>query len=267
MVRNMSSKMAVGIVTFNRPGLYEKCVRSIPEGMDIYVSITGDPYDLSLHAGAREVFQFTSPSCVGKGKNKLFQMMMRDGVEHIFIVEDDMMVRDRGIFEKYVDASYETGLLHMNYGYHGPMNLRDGKPAPKVVVNYTDKVKIALNMHCVGAFSYYRRKVIERVGCIDERFVNCWDHVEHTYRIISAGFTTPFWWFADVAGSFNYIEDCDATLEKSVIRRNGGEWMGNMKDGLAYFKWKHGVQPFEIPIAEPEEVENSLRRLKQTVAT
>jgi hypothetical protein len=49
--------------------------------------------------------------------------------------------------------------------------------------------------------------VLEQVGLIDERFYNAFDHVEHTYRIIKAGFHPNFWWFADVANSHDLLSD------------------------------------------------------------
>ena len=254
-------KIGVGIVSFNRKELFEKCFKSMPPGIDTYLSITGQPYEHSLYKGAKDLFEFEKPACVGKGKNKLLEMMVRDNCKHIFLVEDDMQIIDANVFDTYIRHGQETGIIHLNYAFHGPGNKKDGVKKHRSIITYNDKIKISLNTNCIGAFSYYDRRVINTVGYIDEYFNNCWDHVEHTYRIIKAGMTTPFWWFADIAESDHYITDNDCRLENSVIRRNGDEWNRNLVDGLNYFQKKHGCNPHTITNPDIQEVIKSLKEL------
>jgi hypothetical protein len=150
----------------------------------------------------------------------------------------------------------------LNFAYHGPGNKIDGIKKPRSIITYNDKVKISLNTNCIGAFSYYDRRVINTVGYIDEYFNNCWDHVEHTYRIIKAGMTTPFWWFADVAESEHYIIDNDSSLNGSIIRRSG-DWNKGMTDGINYFNKKHNCIPHSIPVPDIQEVIKSLKELNK----
>lgn len=259
-------KIGVGIVTFNRPQMYYRCVDSIPAHINNYTVITGDKYnneDLVKH-NLNTLYICDTPTCVGKGKNILFNLMLKDNIEHIFIVEDDMLIKDPTVFDKYIEVSEVTGIRHFNYGYHGPVNKKDGKPFVKANIKYSDRVTLALNHHCVGAFSYYHRSVIDKIGFMDETFVNCMDHVEHTYRISQASLTTPFWWFADIKDSFNYIEDQDADLKNSVIRHEGQEVANNTIEGVKYFIQKHKVSPFQIPAVGIEQMPAVLKMIRVT---
>lgn len=257
----MNESIGVGIVSYNRPDMFRKCRAAIPPDLKVYASITGDPYDKDAYSET-VTYEFRKSTCVGIGKNKLFEMMMKDGIDHIFIIEDDMLVKDPSVFGKYVMCARISGIMHMNYGFHGPMNTRQGKPYHRSVINYGDEVRIGLNKHCIGAFSYYDRRVIEKVGLIDEKFINCWDHVDHTYRICKACMTTPFWWFADIFESFRYIEDCDPTLNNSMIRHDE-TWRKNMVEGVNYFIEKHGSQPLGIPDPELPAIIPVLKKLKE----
>jgi hypothetical protein len=58
-------------------------------------------------------------------------------------------------------------------------------PNPRLVVDYKS-CKVSLYPHCVGAFSYYSKKCLDKIGLLDERFFNAKEHLDHTYEIIKA---------------------------------------------------------------------------------
>jgi hypothetical protein len=153
--------------------------------------------------------------------------LLGDGCKYVFLIEDDIIVKDSGVFLAYIEASIQGRLEHMNFAHHGPAN------ASGRIEAYNDKVD--LYPHVVGAFSFYTANCLNKVGLMDEGFKNCWEHVEHTARIAEAGLTTPFWKFADIASSRNFLEEIEGSISNSSIR-DSASWSDNIRDGLDYWK-------------------------------
>jgi GT2 family glycosyltransferase len=245
-----TNKIGVGIVTCNREEMFKKCVNSIPDFIQTLVVVNdATPYNpLSYPKKVTKLIENKTHIPVGVSKNILLRYFMEGDFEHIFLLEDDIYIKDPNVFDHYIKTMETTGILHFNYGYHGPDN-RDcnGAPKPRIVVNYENGIKLALNTHVLGAFSYYHRLVIEKVGYMDERFQNAWEHVEHTARIAEAGYHPPFWWFADVYESDKLIGEQDIKQEKSVIRKNKSINLKYMKEGEKIFKESMGFIPVKMP--------------------
>jgi len=245
----MSNKIGIGIVTCNRPNFFVKCLRSMPGNYIIAVVNDGSDFnktDLNKLLTEKK-FTYTHNTVnqgVGKSKNLLFKTLLDAGCDHIFIVEDDIIVKDHNVFEKYIEARIITGIQHFNFGYHGPTNkagISGGKPVPRHVIDY-GSIKIALNQHSVGAFCYYTREVLEKVGLIDEDFHNAFEHVEHDYRIAKAGYCTPYWNWPDLANSMDYLDEIECSEKSSAIRPRK-DWQENIQKGAKLFLDKHGVLP------------------------
>jgi len=242
-----SDKIGVGIVTCNRPSFFLKCFRSIPKEHTLAVVNDGMNFeDIDKLQKEKSFAYFHNEINLGVGgsKNKLFRYLLNNGCGHIFIVEDDIIVKNPAVFQKYIDARNITGIQHFNFGYHGPANkggISGGKPQPKHIIDYGD-IRIALNMHSVGAFCYYTKEVLEKVGLIDENYINAFEHVDHDYRIAKAGMCTPYWNFADIADSTNYLDEIECSENSSSIRPRS-DWRDNIIKGMELFIKKHGVSP------------------------
>ena len=116
-------------------------------------------------------------------------------------------------------------------------------------------------------FCYFHRSVLEKVGLIDETYYNVWEHVDHTYEIIKAGFHPPFWWFADIVDSNKYLSpaDCDH-IKNSVIALDKKKWSKNVEDGMRHFIKKHGLSVGQIRCSNEDEVIHNLRNIKNNHA-
>jgi hypothetical protein len=212
-----------------RDGFRTKCISRFPETTLTYIK---NPENLG----------------VATSKNNAMRHLLNQGCDHIFIMEDDMRIIDNGIFNAYIEASKKSGIQHLMFGYHGPANkngISHGKPCPRLVVDYGD-FSLAFNQHCVGAFCYYSRKCLEDVGLIDEKFRNAFDHVSHSYDLALKGYSTPYWWWADLANSLDYIEEQACSEENSSIKtpESMQKWGDNIRNSMEYFKEKFGVYPF-----------------------
>lgn len=275
----MSEKIGVGIATCGRKPLFEKLFHSLlnckdqidhlsicedtkednPNFDNYIIDVTQDKWK-----GDGSIFRITTDVNLGvaKVKNVCLRHLLEKGCDHIFLIEDDIYIKDNQVFEKYIEASKKSGIQHFNFSQHGLMNkTRDGKPNPKFSVNYGGDTMISFYPHCVGAFSYYSRECLEKVGLMDERYYNACEHVDHTYEIIKAGMHPQFWNFADIANSWEYLGDEEWSLEKSTISSvpNHGEIM-NKADQI--FVSKHGLLPTHIPQTPYSDVLTTIKEIK-----
>ena len=230
----------------------------------IVVVNDGRPYPSSSYPSfLSKVIQHRFNQGVSASKNDAFQFLLDEGCEHIFLAEDDIQVVDSSVYEQYISVSQESGILHFNYGYHGPANRNSfGVPQYRKKLSLPSGKNIILNRHVIGAFSYYHRHVLERIGKMDRLFINAYEHVDHTLRIIKADYHPPFWWFADIENSHRMIHDLDTGLTQSIIRKNHFAFNVRVKLCQRYFKFKHGYLPESYPdIFSESDVEQKIRYL------
>jgi len=237
------SKIGIGVVTCNRNEFLKKCLISINKNWYDELVIVNDG-DLPIQSTGSEIINNKTNQGVCKSKNILFKELLKRDCDYIFIVEDDMIFKDNA-FKAYIDAYKKTGIHHMMFAYHGPANkggVSKGKPKPRKVVDYGN-FKLALNQHCVGAVCFYTKECLKKVGIFDEDFdKNNFEHVEHSYRLAKAGYSTPYWWWSDIANSLDYIEEQACSEDNSSIRR-GDNWQQKIMESAELFKTKHGYLP------------------------
>ena len=271
-------RIGVGIITCNRPdylkGLLdtlEQCYDTIDE---LAIVNDGKPLDnFNLKKGV----WLNNPENlgVGKSKNKAMRHLLDQKCDYIFIIEDDMLILNKDIFIKYIDAHKASGIHHFNYGPGSPFNRKqsiqfdlhnrhllnqNSEPNPKMILDYGTS-KISLFEHTVAMFSFFTREVLESVGLIDEDFYNAWEHVDHTYRIIKAGYHPPFWWFADIHDSHNYLTEAPGAIDNSSIANKSDQWEKNVYGGREIYKKKHGHYPNMPPFTPKEQVIESIKQI------
>jgi len=262
-------KIGIGIVTCNRPKFFLKCFDSIPEDYLLVVVNDGSDFEDIDKLKSKREFQYFHNKMnlgVGKSKNILFRYLLDNNCDHIFIIEDDIIVKDKNVFKKYIEASKLTGLEHFCFGYHGPANrggISKGEPTPRFIIDYK-KLKIAFNANSVGAFCYYSKNALQKVGLIDEDFLNAFEHVEHSYRISKAKLCTPYWNWPDLANSYELLEEIECSENSSSIRPRE-DWRDNIIKGAELFKKKHVYSPAwqgAVPDTKQEDIISFLKEIK-----
>lgn len=263
-------KIGIGIVTCNRPSFFLKCFRSIPD--NYLLAVVNDGADFADIDKLQKEKNFTYfhnnvNLGVGKSKNILFRYLLDSDCDHIFIIEDDIIVKDETVFEKYIQASKKSGIQHFLFGYHGPANrnnISKGAPYPRYIIDYKD-FKIAFNANCVGAFCYYSKESLLKVGLIDEDYTNAFEHVDHSYRLAKAGFCTPYYHWPDLSNSYELLDEIECSENSSAIRPRS-DWMDNIKNGAILFKKKHNYSPAwqnAVPDTPQDTVLKFLKKIKQ----
>jgi len=234
----MSTKIGIGIITCDRPDYLKKLIKSLVGISTSNIVIVNDG-EKQLDGGKFFVHNNTpSKQGVGKAKNQALNLLKDN--DYIFLLEDDIIIKDKIVFEKYINASKLSGIQHFNFAFHGVDNYKpDGTPAIRLKIDYSPNVSICLYPNVYGAFSMYTKKCIEEIGLMDEFYYNAMEHVDHTAAIIKAGMHPPFRWFADIADSSNYIEEIDKGHSGSEIRKDQ-KWIENFHKAADHFAKKFG---------------------------
>jgi GT2 family glycosyltransferase len=275
-------KVGIGIITCNRPEYLTKLLESMKNCNWAELVIINDGSEVDIPGYNYYVINNETNLGVGKSKNKAMQHLLDKGCDYIFIIEDDMIILDETVFDRYIDAHKASGIHHFNYGPGSPFNRKQTiqnfdlhnrhlldqhtEPNPKLVIDYGN-VKVSLFEHTVAMFSFFTKEVLEKVGLIDDAFYNAWEHVDHTYRIIKAGYHPPFWWFADLYDSHSYLTEAPEAINNSSIANNTEQWNKNVYGGREIYKQKHGHYPNEPPYVTKDQVTQIIKQLKQSYKT
>ncbi|MDH0622792.1 glycosyltransferase [Pseudomonas chengduensis] len=234
-------RIGCAIITYNRPESLLRLYASIPrEQLDYFIIVNdGQPFPEFAGLQVDEFIQHESNQGVGRSKNDALRRMLERGVEHIFLIEDDIYLTDDSVFQRYIEAAKVSGIQHFNYSQHGRLNkVSAGRQAnPNALAQYGE-VDIAFYRYCVGAFSYYSRRCLETVGLMDEAFYNAWEHIDHSLRAIIAGFHPALHFFADIDESWRYFGEDEWSLAQSVIVSQGN-YADVRKKAEALFYRKH----------------------------
>jgi GT2 family glycosyltransferase len=266
----MNNKIGIGIISYKRPEFFKACIDSIPDGIGAICVVNDDPagYPRDIYPKKiKQVLQHSKNLGVACAKNNALRYLIQDGCDHLFLIEEDQQILDPKIFETYIKYSEKTGLWHWNFYGHGPANKTpDGIKNPRQIIDYGEGFEVGFFPNCIGAFSYYLKNIIRAVGYMDERFssLRCWEHVEHTHRIIKAGLAPAFWWFNDILNSEQFIQEQQNAMESSVIRHNNEEWNKNMNFGTALYQHLHGNIPTKVPDTSPENLIEILNNIQKT---
>jgi GT2 family glycosyltransferase len=254
------SKIGIGIITCNRPDFFFKCYESIPnKHIDNLVIINdGKPFDF---VGKGKLIQHDTNKNVGYSKNEAMTYLLDKGCDYIFTLEDDIIIKDPDIFEKYIEASIKTRIKHFNFGFSQRENLDYNlKPVYRKTIDYGD-VKLVLTPNILGAFTFYTRQALQTIGLHHKDFnKGHGDHLELTYRASKHKLTTPFWWFADLYGSWDMIENQSNFTTDSVVRSKNFEQ--NFNEARDIFKRLHGCDILQVPQTSETDVIKILKEIK-----
>jgi len=260
------NSIGIGITTYNSPTRLSSLLETLPDFIENVIIVNdGTPYEQSVYKGKYDVIQHPKNKGVASAKNSALRYLMGQGCEHIFLLEDDIIIKDTSIFEKYIEASQISGIKHFNYalqGYGNAIRFDDGTinhPTPVYCVDYKN-IQICFYHWCSGPLMYMHRDCIDKVGYLDENFYNIHEHVDYTYRIIKQELHPPFWYFADIACAHYFIGD-GSEFRTTTIEKNEN-YEERLRGADIYFSIKHEHKPLDIPKVSLEEFLLSLLKLK-----
>lgn len=276
------NKIGIGIITHNRPHYLQSLLESLKfckgKGYKIVVVNDGDELDSqTFNETWYTVVKNRINIGVAMSKNKALRWIGNQGCKFFFLIEDDMIIKDPTVFEQYINAHIVSGIHHFSYGPGSPFNREqkiqhfdlhnrdlletDTPPKPRLIVQYPKDINIAFYEHTVAMFAFFTKEVLEKVGGMPEDYDRCWEHVDHTYQIIKAGYHPPFWWFADLANSHELMTEAPGAINNSVIAQDREAWMNRVMAGREIYKRRHGHYPNLPPQKSQKDVLEILKQL------
>lgn len=268
-MKNIGTKKALGIVTYNRPEFFQEILGTtrFNEVDEVYVvdasgtNVEQGKCRMGTVGDGSDKLRYIKndvPAAVGTAKNLLLDAMIEDGMDHLFLQEDDVAITDDGVFDLYIETAKQSGMWGgLNYAWHGNGNKGSmGEHQIKNSVDLDDEIGLVLTENGTAAFSYFHREVIEKMGKFPEPpdYVNALEHLAHYQKLASYKLTSFMYWFPDAKGSENYIKDLDDGNHGGSVIRKDGEWTKNFHHANACFKKEFGFFLQDIPRATPEQV-------------
>jgi hypothetical protein len=267
-INRFKEKTALAIITCNREEFLHKVLSSIDKNSvgEIFVINAGNrlenkPEDVKVIQCNR------NPTVVGIAKNIALREMKKNGYEFLFLMEDDVLVKNNKVFEKYIETAMDSGLWagQLSYGVHGGVgggNVNDeGIPLKRLTVQYGTH-KVDLYRNSFHAFVLYHANTLNHIGYFSENYLNAAEHLDHYYTAFLKGLGCNYWYFPDIENSFDYLEDIDHNHGNSVIR-NSTEFTSNFSTSWGIFKEKFNFYPHEVSNSSIEEVQTRLNLLEQ----
>jgi len=252
---NNKEKIGVGIITYKRPQYFKKCLETIPfDLVDEVVTINDDP----TAEKCRCKQQFTEiineqNYGVGISKNRAMEYLIDKGCEHIFLIEDDVLIKDPNVFEVYIRTAKRSGIWHLGYGHVGGA-------LSKQIKGYRDYIGgegIQMYHNPQGSFTYFNSNIIKKLGMYDEEYKNAFEHADYSYMLIKKGLLPAFWWFPDVKNSQDYLRIVPGGIENSSITDKDG-YKENWQNSANYFTKKWGHFTNKIPDVDELQVNQRL---------
>ena len=200
-------KIAICITTRNRREAFNKCYRSVMEfkPSDAGVFVVDDASDEPV---ANCDHYFTDRAGIPAAKNKCLELAMNTRTEHIFLLDDDVMVKSKDTFTQYINSPHN----HLCYTFLNHSRIVGGH-----------------KYHPLGngCAMYAHRSVVDAVGGFDTSFgMGKYEHTQWSHRIYAAGIVpAPF---IDLVGSSELYHSMDEYNEvERTLTRDEQEYLLN----------------------------------------
>lgn len=256
-MEKICKKIGVGITTYNRFEYYKKCLASIPRNEIDELVIVNDGTDHYAKSGDGDVVIHNDKQLgVSKSKNKAILELIKRDVEHIFLIEDDILIKDTSVFQQYIKAAQSTGIHHLCFE-----KIAGNEQTLKFVLEQSDGVKIGFYHNPQGAFMYINSSLVKKLGYFDEQYTNAFEHVDFAYNLTRKGVAPCFWFFPDILDSEKYLTDIEGSNENSSIT-NKPMYKENVAKSTEYFIKKWGHFTIDVPEPTPQQLHESLIHLQ-----
>ena len=233
-----SSNIGIVLLTYNRPDYYAQVLASLPKTeFDTLVIVNDGKNSYIKDEDANIVIRNNEKLGVAKSKNLGIKALLEhdNQIQHIFIIEDDILIKNPKVFQEYIKAAESTGIHHLCYE-----KIAGNEKTLKYTLEQPDGVKIGFYTNPQGAFMYANRNIFKKLGMFDENYINAFEHIDFEYNLVKNGIAPPFWYFPDLLNSEDYLTDIEGSSENSSIT-NKEAYQENLNKSANHFiqKWGH----------------------------
>lgn len=257
-------KFGIAITTRNRSEWLKRLFDSIkdtPNCEKIVIVNDGPSYDWI--PDGKNVTYIVNLENLGISKSKnigIRHLLDIKGIDYIFTIEDDVLVKDQDVFKKTIQASEHTGLSYFNFPAYSYGAGEPHKRTPVVTIDY-DNLKVDFFPNLSAVFSFFTKDIILKGGLYDEDFWNCFVDGEHIYRYSRLSEFTPFWYFPCISDIDNYVEIIDGCVNDRQAAKNDVEWNSLVNKHFKLFQEKHNIAVQNIPRVSIDELKNRLSKI------
>jgi glycosyltransferase involved in cell wall biosynthesis len=161
-------RIGLGITTYNRKESLKILINSIRKNTQnisyhLFCAVDGST-DGTVEMLMKEGIEFTYGPTVGPNRNKNRIIRRFSQFNAMFIIEDDMEIISPNWVELYTLAS---ALSNIPYFTYKKLNLME---EPPLQIDSIGNIQVAWMKEHSSQLLYYTRRVIEKVGGIDDRF-------------------------------------------------------------------------------------------------
>jgi len=232
------SEIGVALITFNRPKYYRQVLESLPRNeFSTLIVVNDGTNSYAKKEDADIVISNDEQLGVAKSKNIAINALLENNkdIKHLFIIEDDILVKDPKVFQYYIKAAESTGIHHLCYE-----KVAGNEKTLKYTLEQPDGVKIGFYNNPQGAFMYVNVNIIKKLGMFDEGYINAFEHIDFEYNLSKKAVAPPFWYFPDLLNSEEYLTDIEGSSENSSIT-NKDKYQENWNKSARHFtqKWGH----------------------------
>jgi glycosyltransferase involved in cell wall biosynthesis len=254
-------KIGVGIVTYNSENYYKDLFNSIDQTkIDHLVTVNGgDEY--SKRYGNHWI-QHTVNKYPAVCRNDAITALLKEDCDHIFIIEDDMIIQDSNIFQKYIETSKVSGLKYFSFVSTSWESGTPEKRTPRLVIEYSKNISVSFYNNMCNEFTYHHKSCYDKVGFYDSQFRDPFD-IDMAYRESQQDYAAPFWWFADITNSDFYIKNNPVAVSRLQAERPDGNREQRIQEQWKLFIQKHGVMVNQIPNVSRESILEKIKKIKK----
>ena len=110
-------KIGVCITTFNRPEFYKRVLDSIPKHKIDYLVVVNDGINKYVKQEDADLVILNDTTLgVGKSKNLGLKILIEEQqCTHVFLIEDDIIIKNDSVFDTYINAANIHGIHHLCY--------------------------------------------------------------------------------------------------------------------------------------------------------
>jgi len=260
-------KIGVGVITYNREAMFERVTKSLPfDKLHFCCAVNdGSIYQTDEKKKYDVYIQHIENKGVAAAKNIALSAMIGMGCDHLFLIEDDIVIKDPNVFDRYIDAASASGIWHLCFekvGDNKKQIVHEHLYWKMVGDGYGKGIRMTFHRNPQGAFMYILGSVVKLVGGFDEKFKNAFEHIDFTYRCVQKGLLPPFWYFPDLEDSGTLLESIGEGNVSSITDKEG--YKENWNKGAKHFIEKHGYFTNKIPVLQTCFVEEEIERIQRT---
>jgi len=249
-------KKGLAITTFNSESYFKELYDTIPfSKIDQLVVVNGGEEYTGSYPEVTDWIQHKEVKFASIARNDGLRAM--EDCDYLFVCEDDMVVKDENIFDRYIEVSNASGL---EYLCHASNAWETGPPhnrTPRLQIQYTDNIAVNLYTHTCNEFTFRTKNLLDKCGLYDEKFKFMFD-IDSLTNMNYHEFI-KFWYFPDVADSDNYIMNNPNAISR--MNANGERAAQSVPYNEMFIqKWGHHIGG--IPEASRDEVIEFLKNKK-----